>query len=212
MTSPLRNPSRSDSTPHAIELRNGSRYGTQASIPTTSSSMLLCFFFKLQQLKLVVTVLQRDSLGCLVNPTVRSSLIELKFGRVNSDPGVNQRESRDLILMEFSASAVTTSSCTTDTFDSDVFALLIKTWNCTSNLYFSRVTETEGRMLFITPHNDFAGKDRSITSDDQRNNSSHVRTETETNVSPMAFLEALLLHILTLATGFIPQLLLIYLY
>ncbi|KAF3564439.1 hypothetical protein DY000_02012020 [Brassica cretica] len=141
-----------------------------------------------------------------------SSLIELKFGRVNSDPGVNQRESRDLILMEFSASAVTTSSCTTDTFDSDVFALLIKTWNCTSNLYFSRVTETEGRMLFITPHNDFAGKDRSITSDDQRNNSSHVRTETETNVSPMAFLEALLLHILTLATGFIPQLLLIYLY
>ncbi|KAF2575068.1 hypothetical protein F2Q70_00000983 [Brassica cretica] len=136
------------------------------------------------------------------------------FGKsdVNSDPGVNQRESRDLILMEFSASAVTTSSCTTDTFDSDVFALLIKTWNCTSNLYFSRVTETEGRMLFITPHNDFAGKDRSITSDDQRNNSSHVRTETETNVSPMAFLEALLLHILTLATGFIPQLLLIYLY
>lgn len=31
-------------------------------------------------MKLVVTVLQRDSLGCLVNPTVRSSLLELKFG------------------------------------------------------------------------------------------------------------------------------------
>ncbi|WZZ85731.1 hypothetical protein YC2023_114310 [Brassica napus] len=62
MTSPLRNPSRSDSTPHAIELRNGSRYGTQASIPTTSSSMLLCFFFKLQQRRcrnFVVTSLLR---------------------------------------------------------------------------------------------------------------------------------------------------------
>ena len=33
------------------------------------------------------------------------------FCSVNSDPEVNQRESRDLILMDFSASAVTTSSC-----------------------------------------------------------------------------------------------------
>ncbi|KAF2548740.1 hypothetical protein F2Q70_00021132 [Brassica cretica] len=31
--------------------------------------------------KLVVTVLQQCCLECLVNPTVRSSLIELKFGR-----------------------------------------------------------------------------------------------------------------------------------
>ncbi|KAF3582158.1 hypothetical protein DY000_02029219 [Brassica cretica] len=32
-------------------------------------------------MKLVVTVLQQCCLECLVNPTVRSSLIELKFGR-----------------------------------------------------------------------------------------------------------------------------------
>ncbi|KAF3565136.1 hypothetical protein DY000_02016498 [Brassica cretica] len=33
------------------------------------------------RVKLVVTVLQQCSLECLVNPTVRSSLIKLKFGR-----------------------------------------------------------------------------------------------------------------------------------
>ncbi|CAN6803678.1 unnamed protein product [Brassica oleracea] len=38
-------------------------------------------------------------------------------------------------------------------------------------------------MLFIT-HNDFTEKDRTITSDDQSKNSSHVRTDTERNVSP----------------------------
>ena len=32
-------------------------------------------------MKLVAIVLQQSSLGCLVNPTVRSSLIELQFGR-----------------------------------------------------------------------------------------------------------------------------------
>uniref|UniRef100_A0A0D3B4B8 Tr-type G domain-containing protein n=1 Tax=Brassica oleracea var. oleracea TaxID=109376 RepID=A0A0D3B4B8_BRAOL len=42
----------------------------------------LIFCGKLLQsvVKVVVTVLQRDSLGYLVNPTVRSSLLELKFG------------------------------------------------------------------------------------------------------------------------------------
>uniref|UniRef100_A0A0D3AU96 ADP-ribosyl cyclase/cyclic ADP-ribose hydrolase n=1 Tax=Brassica oleracea var. oleracea TaxID=109376 RepID=A0A0D3AU96_BRAOL len=34
-----------------------------------------------EPMKLVITVLQLGSLGCLVNPTVRSSLLELKFGR-----------------------------------------------------------------------------------------------------------------------------------
>ena len=31
--------------------------------------------------KLVVTALQQGCLGCLVNPTVKASLIDLKFGR-----------------------------------------------------------------------------------------------------------------------------------
>ncbi|KAF2591102.1 hypothetical protein F2Q70_00039865 [Brassica cretica] len=34
-----------------------------------------------KKVKLVVTALQQGCLGCLVNPTVKSSLIELKFGR-----------------------------------------------------------------------------------------------------------------------------------
>uniref|UniRef100_A0A0D3AXF5 Uncharacterized protein n=1 Tax=Brassica oleracea var. oleracea TaxID=109376 RepID=A0A0D3AXF5_BRAOL len=37
---------------------------------------------KMSAFKLVVTALQQGCLGCLVNPTVNSSLIELKFGRV----------------------------------------------------------------------------------------------------------------------------------
>ncbi|KAH0853016.1 hypothetical protein HID58_083213 [Brassica napus] len=39
--------------------------------------------------KLVVTALQQGCLGCLVNPTVRFSLIELKFGRESFDRGMH---------------------------------------------------------------------------------------------------------------------------
>ncbi|KAF3514942.1 hypothetical protein F2Q69_00008810 [Brassica cretica] len=45
-----------------------------------SSSAGQSWVFGKSDVKLVVTVLQRDSLGCLVNPTVRSSLLELRFG------------------------------------------------------------------------------------------------------------------------------------
>ncbi|KAF3510542.1 hypothetical protein F2Q69_00001430 [Brassica cretica] len=66
-----------------------------SELSTIKVIRLLCAFFKVNRftegiwistvgfsvvwvlVKLVVTVLQWDSLGCLVNPTVRSSLLEL---------------------------------------------------------------------------------------------------------------------------------------
>ncbi|KAF3510659.1 hypothetical protein F2Q69_00008244, partial [Brassica cretica] len=266
-------------------LRNGSRNGTQASIPTTSSSMLL-FFFKLphgypivakKQLRfwearnvkkggelmdvdLVVlmesnraismehqgssasdhvssVVLMAEALAVraalqsailLDISTIKvnsdnQTLIRVIYDTsslasenvftgyflfiVNSDPGANQpAESRNLFLMEFFRFCNYDHLMLMANMELHIQFIPLEGYKTGGSQNRRFVLGKKVLKEAVGLEND----DENITSDDQRNNSSHVRTDTEKCLTN-AFLEALLLRISTLATGFIPQLLQIYL-